>query len=250
MILIGVDCATKPVKVGLALGEYGAGGLELRHVKICSEKYPPAEVLCAWLKGRSGSALLAFDSHLGWPEPMGTALSSHIAGRELGVEANEMFSRTTDRHIHARLQGHPPLDVGADKIARTAHATLRVIGQLRQRLGEPIPLAWSRSDVTTLSAIEVYPAATLKAHGIQSLDYKKPIQLEIRREMANSLILKSGLRNLAGDFGESDHTLDAVVCLVAAKDFFDGCATPPGEADRAAAEKEGWIWTLDPHACS
>jgi hypothetical protein len=34
--------------------------------------------------------------------------------------------------------------------------------------------------------------------------------------------------------------LDAVVCLVAARDFLRNEAMPP--TDRAPAEAEGWIW--------
>ena len=42
----------------------------------------------------------------------------------------------------------------------------------------------------------------------------------------------------------SADVLDAVVCLLAARDFFLGEAMPP--IDRNLAEIEGWIWTRDP----
>ena len=37
--------------------------------------------------------------------------------------------------------GKQSLDVGADRIARTAHAALQLLHELRGRLGKPIPLA-------------------------------------------------------------------------------------------------------------
>jgi hypothetical protein len=38
--------------------------------------------------------------------------------------------------------------------------------------------------------------------------------------------------------------LDAVVCLLAAKDFLDGAAIRP--TDLAMAQREGWIWIAAP----
>lgn len=43
---------------------------------------------------------------------------------------------------------------------------------------------------------------------------------------------------------KSADALDAVVCLLAARDFLVGEAMPP--VDRNLAEIEGWIWTRDP----
>jgi hypothetical protein len=42
----------------------------------------------------------------------------------------------------------------------------------------------------------------------------------------------------------SADVLDAVVCMLAARDFLVGEAMPP--VDRNLAEIEGWIWTRDP----
>ena len=56
--------------------------------------------------------------------------------------ANAMFRRITDVFIQTRL-GKRPLDVGADRIARTAYAALAILAILRVELGIPIPLAWT-----------------------------------------------------------------------------------------------------------
>jgi len=44
--------------------------------------------------------------------------------------SNAMFRRTTDLFIQTTLK-KTPLDVGADRIARTAYATVAVLGNLR-----------------------------------------------------------------------------------------------------------------------
>ena len=54
-----------------------------------------------------------------------------------------------------------PLDVGADRIARTAYAALHLLGSVRVQLHLSIPLAWAPTDISVVAAIEVYPAATL-----------------------------------------------------------------------------------------
>jgi hypothetical protein len=50
--------------------------------------------------------------------------------------ANAMFRRTTDLFIQQKLK-KTPLDVGADRIARTAYAALAILGTLRVELGMP-----------------------------------------------------------------------------------------------------------------
>jgi hypothetical protein len=65
-----------------------------------------------------------------------------------------------------------PLDVGADRIARTAHAALRLLQELRERTHMSIPLAWDRNFKPEVQAIEVYPAGSLKSYGIRHSGYK------------------------------------------------------------------------------
>jgi len=157
----------------------------------------------------------------------------------LTVDAHSMFRRQTDKRVRA-LVNITPLDVGADRIARTAHTALNLLGQLRAVLGLPIPLAWS-PDANGVHAIEVYPAATLKSHGWRHKGYKKRTQVSERNEIVNALE-NSGvtLNTFRPTLEASADALDAVVCLVAARDFIEGSAEPPENAELAA--REGWIW--------
>jgi len=176
---------------------------------------------------------------------MAKALATHRAGSALGVEPNEMFRRRTDRVIQETLR-KTPLDVGADRIARTAHAALKLLGGIAN-LAEcpPIPLAWN-SAISGVSAIEVYPAATLIAHGIQSRGYKAPTQTSRREGILTALKLEIDVEASCVDLEASADMLDAVVCVLAAKDFLQRRASPP--PDLTLAQQEGWIWVSSSRA--
>jgi hypothetical protein len=239
--VIGIDCATDDAKIGVARGRWSPGTVEVEEVALCGRGRPPASLVSSWLRG-SGPALIAMDAPLGWPQPLARVLSTHKAGDVISISPNEMFRRETDRFIQRKL-GKTPLDVGADRIARTAHAALRVLGDIRTNLGAAIPLAWS-TPPNEVAAIEVYPAATLLAHGLRAVGYKGPGRMAERREIISALEGKVSLTVDPSPLQTNADVLDAVVCLVAAQDFLEGRAMEP--ADRPLAELEGWIWASLP----
>jgi hypothetical protein len=183
--------------------------------------------------------LLALDAPLGWPQAFGSVLMQHRAGEPLGAQANELFRRATDRFIKARL-GKQPLDVGADRIARTALAALAMLHEIAQSVGKAIPLAWSPTSRPALSAIEVYPAATRIAHSgrhsarsMSHDDANEHLRVHIHcAERVEALC------------SANEHVRDAAVCVLAASDFLHGEAVAPD--DEELARREGWIWVRDP----
>ena len=191
-----------------------------------------------WLLAVHEPRILAIDSPLGWPAPLAPALTRHLAGNRIDTSADDLFQRGTDRFVRAELSKRP-FDVGADRIARTAHAALRLLGELRDRLGVDIPLLWETT-FAGVAAIEVYPAATLIAHRYRSDGYKKTDQLAERRHMVTQLSSDMSIDRTLGSLEADPNGLDAAVCVLAAKDFLDGRALPP--PDRGMAEREGWIW--------
>lgn len=238
MLIIGIDCATVDSKVGVARADYDGSRAVLREAQLCSRAQTVVETVAAWLSGGSNHALLAIDAPLGWPERLGPILSAHRAGEALDTGPNEMFRRATDRFIQSEL-AKTPLDVGADRIARTAHAALRLLANLRTRLSAEIPLAWNAA-FSGVAAIEVYPAATLVAHRFRSGGYKARAQGAQRREVVAAIanVVDVGAhRALLEDHAD---VLDASVCILAAKDFLEGRAMPP--TNLASAQREGWIW--------
>lgn len=237
--IIGVDCATVEAKVGLALGVLGEGRLEIQEATLCTRERTAASVIANWLGDLQDGTLIAIDAPLGWPKPLAESLIKHNAGMAIETPASAMFRRATDLFIQRKLK-KTPLDVGADRIARTAYAALQLLGNLRAMRGMPIPLAWVPADVSGVVAIEVYPAATLAAHQIRSTGYKKPNQVEQRHEIAHALRAKLTVNNSVPDLSQSADLIDAVVCVLAGKDFVVERAMSP--EDRGLAEREGWIW--------
>ena len=185
--------------------------------------------------------LLALDAPLGWPAPLGDALAGHRAGDPLDASAHALFRRATDRDVRARL-GKQPLDVGADRIARTARAALGLLGALREQLDLPIPLVWY-PDVEGVGAVEVYPAATLRAYGVDATGYKRADGAAARGRVVGALRAEVDVPDLPVLI-ESDDAVDAAVCVLAGADVVRGRARGP--TDRALAEREGWIWVRDP----
>jgi predicted RNase H-like nuclease len=182
--IIGIDCATASEKVGLACGFMEEPGPRIVEAKIGSRGQKVAELIKPWTE--SGPTLLALDAPLGWPDKLGKVLYHHSAGMPINECPDDVFRRRTDRIVEEAI-GQRPLDVGADRIARTAHAALTLLQELREITGQETPLAWDPVLKDEMSAIEVYPAATLKAHGILSSGYKKKTQEEARREIVGSL---------------------------------------------------------------
>jgi predicted RNase H-like nuclease len=235
--LIGIDCATQPQNTGLSLGVYENGQLKQLETKL--GEHPIAELVYAWVTGLE-KVLIAIDAPLGWPMDMGQALGQHEAGQVIDSEPNILFSRETDRFIRSNL-GLIPLFVGADRIARTAHAALKMIDELRQLTHRTIELVWD-NNISDISVIEVYPAATLKANGMPHVGYKKPEQRNVRETIISGLQQYMMLRN-AELLKDNADALDSAVCLLAAKDFLEGKSYQPINIDKA--KKEGWIWVRE-----
>lgn len=237
--ILGVDCAVQPERVGLARGTFDDGRL------VVHEATPGSPDLVRQLKewiAPDVPNLLAIDAPLGWPAPLGTALAGHRAGQVLPDDAHRLFRRATDVVISAIKQ---PLDVGADRIARTAHKALEILAELAGELGQPeIPLAWSPQLPRGVWAIEVYPAATLTACEIGIRGYKDRKTGEgDRRKVLSKLQTHLTLADdLMGPCVTCVDVLDAVACLLSGADFLANRATPPTKNLEELAQKEGWIW--------
>ncbi len=236
MNIIGIDCATQPGKTGLALGEWDGRNCRILEVAPGSRSHSPVDITLNWLT--DVPALIALDAPLGWPIDMGRRLSNHQAGDPIVIQPDSFFSRETDRFVREKISKRP-LEVGAARIARTAHASLEFLRILRIRTGLEIPLAWD-PDIQQTSVIEVYPAATLISHRIKSEGYKRKDQAAARKEI---LTVISKLLQIPENFPGLENNadiLDAVICILAGVDFLRGDVYIPDDLDKAV--KEGWIW--------
>lgn len=92
--------------------------------------------------------------------------------------------------------------------------------------------------------IEVYPAAPLQGRRLLPRGYKGGEAEHARRRaellagVRSELKLEVADANLLG----SDHTFDAVLCLVATADFLRGEVVAPAASEVELARREGWIW--------
>ena len=237
--IIGVDCATDPKKVGLALCTLT--GRRPRIQEVTTGKTWPAidEQVASWT---TTPTLFAIDAPLGWPARLGESLHAHNAGDALHHLPNAIFRRATDDAVAERL-GKRPLDVGSDRIARTAHAALSFLARLRKQLDAPIRLAWEPAPIETHAAIEVYPAGTLATRNLPCSGYKgsgepaASLRRELTTEIEKQVLLDAHAKE---QMVHTDHALDAVLCVCAGLDFLTGDAVPP--QDLSLAKREGWIW--------
>ncbi len=248
--IIGVDCSANERNVGLALSHVERLPVDIEVVETCSKKRSAAEIIADWIvQSKNSPTLLALDAPLGWPRSLAEALHLHQAGESIpgGVEPDRMFRRCTDNVVADKVKKRS-LDVGADHIARTAHAALALLEDLRKRTDQDIPLAWKPKAVSGICAIEVYPAATLRVHGLPDTGYKKKEHDQERRYILNQLTkkgiqLSSESRRMCMVHVDA---LDAVICVLAGVDFLQGEAVAPRDDQLEAAKKEGWIWVRDP----
>ncbi|MCW8907758.1 MAG: DUF429 domain-containing protein [Sedimenticola sp.] len=236
--IIGIDCATDPKRIGLARGRMTADGLVLERLGKVARGEPVAERVVDWIAGQE-RVLLAMDAPLGWPAALGDALAFHRAGGFLPTLPNQLFRRETDRFTHQQI-GKLPLDVGADRIARTAHAALNLLHQVGERRRCVVPLAWSPEFDEPVAVIEVYPAAVLKTSGMRFQGYKGSARSAQRQEIVGRLqkemIFAADSEILLSD----DDVLDGAVCVLAGYHFLLGLCVPP--TDTELARREGWIW--------
>ncbi|MEM7708491.1 MAG: DUF429 domain-containing protein [Pseudomonadota bacterium] len=241
--LIGVDCAVNPKDIGIAVGHYFDAEVEISQLIVGRPR--TVETIASVVDPKMPT-LFAFDSPLGWPQSLAERLADHQAGTAVGACPNHLFRRTTDRFIR-HLVGKQPLEVGADRIARTAVASLNLIAELEEALGSNIPLVWSPAELSSLGCIEVYPAATLEACKLSSRGYKgkKPENFDARSVLLESLSTRfQSDSGLLAEAKATDHGLDAMVCCLAAVHFLEGSCPPP--QDLAVARREGWIWVKLP----
>lgn len=244
--IIGIDCATKPKNIGLAVGVYKNERPIIQDVVLGSKvEASIKEMVRNWINEADDiPTLLAMDAPLGWPVGMRTALNHHQAGNYVDINPDFMFSRMTDSVVRKET-GKRPLEVGANLIARTAHSALNLLNDIRIVTGKEIPLKWDLEPWNGVQAIEVYPALTLRALGIGENEYKN--KKDGRKHIVKNLkkyvdYYSDQVSQIEEDMKNNDDLIDAVLCILAGCDFLRGkCVTPKNDEEKIA-HLEGWIW--------
>jgi hypothetical protein len=60
-LIIGVDCATKPSRTGLARGEHFQGRYAVTDLMVCDERQHPVEVVVDWLQDALACVVAGMD---------------------------------------------------------------------------------------------------------------------------------------------------------------------------------------------
>ena len=240
--VIGVDMATEPRKTAVSVARPVTTGL------VVEDSFVPlsGEELVRRLTGEMAAAnrvLLAIDAPLGWPAAFSQILSTHHAGSPIPCDRDVFFARETD-HFVARELGKNPLAVGSNYIARTAHAALSLLEQLRLEASCALQMGWQPRFPGPEAVIEVYPAGTLASRGLPASGYKGP-RMRLERERILAAVRRDvDVKVSAASIVTSDHVLDSVLCVLAGIDFLEGRC--PAPTDGELARKEGWIWVARP----
>lgn len=244
-IVIGIDCATEPKKRGIAFGKYSDNNACKVTSYVIGLTDEEIAIRVQQILASQAKVLLALDAPLGWPLALGNALADHMAGQALVPSPDMLFRRETDRFVK-RTYGKQPLDVGADRIARTAHSALTLLTTISKMIESEIPLAWN-PDFNGVAAIEAYPAATLRAYNLPDSGYKDKSEIAdkaVRKKIIDGLPPSLTLPNERNLLLSNADALDAVICVLAGMDFLSGNVHKP--TDTNLAHKEGWIWVKAP----
>lgn len=237
MNIIGLDAAVQDKDIGCVRGKYNKGSFTV--TDRWERKEPLVSYIGDWIKA-SEQAILAIDAPLGWPTSFRQVLNTHCAGRPLDIDPILFFKRKTDLDIRERFKKNP-LEISADRIARTAFFTLERIGQIERNLESELQLLWSMEELKHYGMMEVYPAATLLANSFPIKGYKKD-NTAAREKLYEGLKKNYNFTNHKGqDLTAIEHDFDAFVCCLACVDFIEGKCQAPDSIDQEIIE-EGWIW--------
>ncbi len=237
--LIGVDCAVAPENTGLCLCRYEDNRIYVLE-GVSGADLSPAERVSGWYK-EDVPLILGLDAPLGWPVSLGDSLKTHTAGESIEVDANTLFRRFTDDFTAGTI-GKRPMDVGADRIARTAKAALNLLADLRDRLGCELPLGWNPGENRASAVLETYPAAWLKVNGLKFQGYKKKYQREERKEILAGLSSRIVMECSAEPFLDDADILDSLLCNLISTDYLEGNVYFVPEEKTEIVRREGWIW--------
>lgn len=186
-------------------------------------------------------SVTGIDVPLGWPRAFQQEIAQFSASEP--TDLGEFPERLTDRVIAKKLPGIHPLSVAGDKIARCTFQAANLLSQVNARINPVAPCVEH-------CVIEVYPKATLaviagdKFNEMKLYKGTKPSRYEARERIFQSCVAPR--IDVPAQFGssaiDSDDALDALLALITAFAFSQGCVEYPSEDERAIASTEGWIY--------
>ncbi|WP_434992010.1 DUF429 domain-containing protein [Arthrobacter sp. Ld5] len=186
---------------------------------------------------------LGIDCAFGWPDDFVSFVTRHAEGlrvdgsREEGLAWRRRLSyRATDRATRD-ITGRWPLSVATDRLGLTAMHCAVLLDAIGDAVGTPV----DRSGGGT--AVEVYPAATLRGWGFDTRGYKS--DGGVREALLDRILARAPWLDLGSATRQllvsSDDAFDAVIAALAARAHALGRTHPVPEEYRDQARREGWI---------
>lgn len=241
MRVAGVDLAAEADRTGLAI--LRVGELEPLDAQMTIDELLLGADDHAIRNAVTQADRTGIDVPLGWPQRFVEFVSDHASGKLTAPKTTDrewrrgLALRETDRSVQRRT-GVWPLSVATERIA---YAAMRWAGLEARLRAEGVPIARDGSG----SVYEVYPAAALKAWGLQHRGYKGQKNSEVRRQLVEDLAAKfpnlewNGYRDLCV---ADDNALDAVLAAIIALAAYLGRCEPAPAGLKSSARREGWIW--------
>lgn len=233
---MGVDLAAEAVRTAVAWIDWSADGARVSRIEAGAGD---GLILDAVLSADKAG----IDCPLGWPDAFVDFVTAHRAGHVETPAGSPgrawrrgLALRVTDQVTH-ELTGLTPLSVSADRIGHTAMRCASLQAELAHR-GRPV----DRSGGGT--AVEVYPAASLRQWGLPYRGYKRTANLSELARLADALQNEApwlDFNGFASLCRTSDDALDAVVAALTAGATRLGKTTQAPREHADAARTEGWI---------
>ena len=234
VITAGVDLSSQAVKTAACVLSW-----DDEEAKVTSLCVGVDDERISWLI--SHVKKLGIDVPLGWPIAFAEAIAEQSRGGSwpssyLHADTTAVRYRATDLWVWKHLPMRPPLSVSTDRIALPAMRAAALLSRL------PEPVARDGSGVV----VEVYPAAALTRWELASQGYKGKDKRPARGALMEGLLAgtKQWLRINPAHVNlclSSDDAFDALIAGLVARAAAIGMVEEIPDADRAAAEREGWI---------
>jgi hypothetical protein len=231
MITLGIDLASRPELTGICEIAWESGRASVTEIRV--------DVNNTELKRSLGSARLdkiGIDIPLGWPDRFVAAITNHHAMEHWPESrTNELRYRATDEFVNQKLKTRV-LSVSSDRIAIPAFRAARLLSEVLPSI--------DRTGAGRVS--EVYPAGALRRWGLTFEGYKGKKNFEVRRQLVEDLLHKTGgwLRLSDSDRNlceRDDNAFDAVVASLVSRAAACGLIDLVPSDLRERASREGWI---------
>lgn len=244
MKFVGIDLATDPRDCGICVLEDDVTAHVGRGSKTA--EHP------GWLADYcTGADVVGIDVPFGWPIPFAEALNGYRIGTALDPDRRRYRYRTTDgwvvdwlpqMYAHKSKRKPPtPLSVSTEKLGSTAMVGTVLLSQLADEFW----LSPRKSNVSK-TVVEVYPAASLWAWCMPHDRYKtgkdaRNVRVTIVDELDKLHELRIADEHRAR-LVASDHSLDALVAALTAREYANGNTfDPPEQVTDDVLRIEGWI---------